>query len=102
MASENQHEYTTNAATCYYEQQRINKNQYESTRSIVNFTFQCEYSVSRGIRGRFFDSQKYPPRPSRMSRTNTICSEPYSDALRFVTSVTNVPRMAFVTHHGYV
>ena len=42
MASKNHHEYTTNAATCYYEPQRMNKNQYESTRSVANFMFQCE------------------------------------------------------------
>ena len=42
MASKNLHEYTTNAATHYYELQRINKNQYESTRSVATFTFQCE------------------------------------------------------------
>ena len=42
MASKNLHEYTTNAGTRYYEPQRINKNQYESTRSVATSTFQCE------------------------------------------------------------
>ena len=42
LDSKNHHEYTTNAATRYYVPQRINKNQYESTRSVANFTFQCE------------------------------------------------------------
>ena len=73
MASKNHHEYITNAAMRYYEPQRINKNQYESTCSVSNFMFQCESSVNRGIRGRFFDSQKHPPQTSRMSRTDTIC-----------------------------
>ena len=38
MACKNHHEYTTNAATRYYEPQRINKNQYESTSSVANST----------------------------------------------------------------
>ena len=38
MACKNHHEYTTNAATRYYEPQRINRNQYESTSTVANST----------------------------------------------------------------
>ena len=35
MACKNHHEYTTNAATRYYEPQRINRIKYESTSTVV-------------------------------------------------------------------
>ena len=38
MACKNHHECTTNTATRYYEPQRINRNQYESTSSVANST----------------------------------------------------------------